>query len=242
VSIIMLRIRPLLLVLLGSALLLGVFNPLSAQQTKPGGTSTSKSKTKTKPITSGALKQIDLKADRLKDSITKDAAVLAKEYEDAGFLEKAKNLYEVLLKLDPDQSAVQQKVKDLNEQILSSNETEIEFDVSRGWSQPLGKVFKDRPMRIQAEGDYKFSISTDLSANGLPTADNGQELYPGAPPGALIGVILADKKPGKPFMIGDNKDFSPQQDGVLMVKINAPASQKCTGKLSLRLSGYVLAP
>lgn len=42
-------------------------------------------------------------------------------------------------------------------------------------------------------------------------------------------------------MIGDNKDFSPNQDGILMVKINAPSSQKCSGKLSLRLSGYIRA-
>ncbi|ADG69065.1 hypothetical protein Plim_3251 [Planctopirus limnophila DSM 3776] len=227
--------------MIGLGLICSLGVPLSAQQSKTSGTSTSKSKTKTKPISPAALKQIDLKADRLKDSITKDAAAVAKEYEEAGFLEKAKNLYEVLLKLDPDQAGLQAKVKELNEQILSSNETEIEFDVSRGWSQPLGAVFKDRPLRIQAVGDYKFSISADVSANGLPTSDNGQELYPGAPAGALIGVVVADKKPGKPFMIGDNKDFSPNQDGILMVKINAPSSQKCSGKLSLRLSGYIRA-
>jgi hypothetical protein len=58
------------------------------------------------------------------------------------------------------------------------------------------------------------------------------------PLGALIGVYFQDKKPSKPFLVGEGKLFTPEKDGVLYLKINAPPAMKCQGVINVGTSGW----
>lgn len=216
---------------------------------------TSSSKTKPKAKTGGGapnVKVLDVRAKDMQESFLRELTDLARGYEDAGEFERAKWLMEVLLKLNPQFPGVKEKVDQLTEKMLDASEFEVEIDVADDWSRPLAMVFKDRLVRIEASGEYKFTATLPATVNGLPTSDNGADLVSGVPFGALMAVVVTDKtttggggggnnnnRQNRPFSIGDKHEWKPQNNGYLMLKVNLPRGHKSTGKVKVKLSGAV---
>jgi hypothetical protein len=201
------------------------------------GTTKGKSKSKTGGTTN--VKVLDDRALEMQKNILKDATEISKGYEDAGEYERAKWLLEVLQKLDPKLPGLKEKIELLTDKSLDKSEFEYELDVARGWSPPVAMVYKDRLVRIEATGQYKFEASLNAGPDGLPTDETGGDLVDNLPVGALIGVIVdpEKRKPGRPFELKSKREWTPQQTGLLQLRINAPNGHKCTGKLKLQLSG-----
>ncbi|MDZ4687969.1 MAG: hypothetical protein SH850_23090 [Planctomycetaceae bacterium] len=201
-------------------------------------TGAAKSKPKSKSGGTENVRQLDIRMQEMQERIVKDAADIAKGYEDAGQYDRAKVLLEVLEKLNPKLPGLQAKIDQLKEKSLDSTEFEIEMDVAKGWT-PAGLVFKDRITRIEAEGDYNFVASGSITADGLPTSDTGADLLGGVPVGALIGIVVNpdNKKPGKPFEIKAKREWTPRESGYLQLKVNVPNGHKSTGKLTIKLGG-----
>jgi hypothetical protein len=202
-------------------------------------TGTSKSKSKGKTTGPGNIRQLDARAQEMQERIVKDAADIARGYEDAGEYDRAKWMLEVLEKLDPKIPGLKDKLAQLKEKSLDSSEFEYEMDVSKGWTPAVGMVFKDRMARIEANGDYNFSATLPVTADGLSTSDTGADLVGGVPVGALIGVIVnpENKKPGKPFEIKAKREWTPRETGYLQLKVNVPNGHKSTGKLTIKFGG-----
>uniref|UniRef100_A0A7C4LN11 Uncharacterized protein n=1 Tax=Schlesneria paludicola TaxID=360056 RepID=A0A7C4LN11_9PLAN len=202
---------------------------------------TSSTKAKTKPKTTGKVnvKELDVRAVEMQKNLLRDATEIARGYEEAGEYERAKWLLEVLQKLDPKLPGLKEKIDQLTEKMLESSEFEVELDVSRGWTIPIGLVHKDKIVRIEANGDYEFAVALRTTADGLPTDDNGNDLVGGIPVGALMGMIVnpENRKPGKPFEIKSKREWTPQQTGLLRLNINLPNGHKSSGKLKVKLSG-----
>jgi hypothetical protein len=173
------------------------------------------------------------------NNLFKDADEISKGFEDAGDYERAKTLLEVLQKLDPKNDKLKNRIEQLTEKMLDSSEFEYELDVSRGWTLPVGVVQKDKLVRIEVAGDYKFVVTLTSTADGLPTDDSGVDLVDSLPIGALIGVVVNPdtKKIGKPFGIKSRNEWTPKDTGYLQLRVNVPNGHKCTGKLKLKLSG-----
>jgi hypothetical protein len=205
---------------------------------------TAKAKAKTKTAGGTSVRALDTRVQDLQANLLKDATEISKGYEDAGEYERAKLLLEVLQKLDPKLPGLKDKIEQLTEKSLDSSEFEIEMDVSKGWTQAIALIQKDRLVRIEASGDYKFIATLPATAEGLPTSDNGADVYPGAPVGALIGVIVnaETNKPGKPFEIRSKKDWTPKEAGYLQLKVNLPNGHKSTGRLKIKVSGAAKVP
>lgn len=182
---------------------------------------------------------LDAKAERLQSGFSKEAAVLAAEYERAGQLEKSKQLLELLLQIEPRAAGVRDKIAQLDETILSANEFQFEVDVSRGWGKPLAAVVEGRTFRIQAAESYRFVAHLSVGPRGFPTENPINDMSADAPCGALIGMVVSKGKSGKPFRVGESRQFSPKQDGVLFLRVNAPAGHKSTGRLKVTLSGHI---
>jgi hypothetical protein len=199
--------------------------------TKPG---------KTKPL--GNTKNLDIKADQLQSSFSRDAEELAGQYAEAGHLDKAKALLESALAVNPQSPNLQKKLEQVKEGIMNSNDSDIEVNSSHGWESSGVGVFEGRAVRIKAEGTYKFDTGAgNLTAAGFADKDPGQDLVSGIPCGALMGVIVSDTKSGKPFLIGDSLEFTPKETGLLMLRVNAPPGNKNSGKLKISVSGFVQA-
>ena len=203
------------------------------------------------------MKKLDTRMEDVQKSFIKDTATLIRDFEDAGQPERAKLLLEVLLKLDPKNGQLQLKIDDLNEKILNQSEFDLDLDVSRGWVQ-VGMVTAGKMARVTAEGDYKFDASGKLSADGVPSSDPANDMIAGIPLGTLVGVVIPANAQGAqpnqpnrnnagnqnrppPFSVKAEHEWTPKQDGALLLKVNFPPGTKCTGKLKLKVSGVLKA-
>jgi len=211
---------------------------------------TSKAKAKPKAVNATEMKKLDTRMEDVQKSFIKDTATLIRDFEDAGQPERAKLLLEVLLKLDPKNGQLQLKIDDLNEKILNQSEFDFDLDVSKGWVQ-VGIVTAGKMARVTAEGDYKFDAAGKLSADGVPSSDPANDMIAGIPLGTLMGVVMpANGQAGQPnrpsggnqnrpppFSVKTEHEWTPKQDGLLLLKVNFPPGTKCTGKLKLKVSG-----
>lgn len=202
-----------------------------------------------KSIKKGAsTKTIDVKVRRFQESFVRDAAELAKQYEDAGNLVKTRKMLKLILKLSPEVKGVRAKIKQIDEEMLSANGLSAEVNTARGWGQPVAAVFKGQPFRIGAAGDYRFVTNLTVGPSGFAVADAARDMAADIRCGALIGVVVpppeAGKKPepGKPFLVGAGGTITPRETGLLFLKINAPKGHKSSGRLKIRMTGHVRKP
>ena len=224
----------LLLGILAATILISSAGTTSAQPTK-------KAKT-TKTAAAPSTKALDVKAEKAAEAYIREAATLAREYEDAGHYEKARQMYETIATFNPDAPGLKEKIKQLNEALLDSNEIEIEIDAGRGWDNSRVQVFKGKTIRLQAAGTYMFNVSAELGPEGFPTKDPVRDdMAADIPCGALMGLMAAKEKPSKPFVIGAARDFTPNEDGILFLRFNVPPGSRSSGKVKVRLSGHVRA-
>lgn len=185
-------------------------------------------------------KSLDIQADKLQSSFAHDAEELAGQYYKAGHFEKAKALLESVLAVFPDSPTARKKLDLIQEGILNSNDVNVEVNASHGWKQTGAMVVENRPLRIKAEGSYRFEATAGgLTAAGFPTKDPGEDMVAGVPCGGLMGIILSENKSGKPFFIGESLDFTPKENGMLLLRLNTPPGNKCSGKIRVSISGYV---
>lgn len=192
-----------------------------------------------KPVPTRAL---DAKASQLVEGFVKESLGLAMEYEQAGEPEKAKQMLETVLTFHPDAEAIKQKIKEIDEKLLSSNEVKVEIEPGRGWGSPVAQVRKGGQVRIQSNGTYRMVVTATLGPEGLPTGDplKGDSLAEGVTCGALMGVVIGKDKPGKPFTIGAGREYTAERDGLLFLRLNTPPGSKCTGKVTATLSGELV--
>lgn len=195
------------------------------------------------PVNSRAL---DLEAQKVETEYLKGLSTLATSYEEAGEKEKAEAMLQQILKLRPDLESVKMKLKELEESVFKDQQELIDLDTGKGWISTGILVEKGKKLRVEATGTYKLIISDDLGPEGYHSEDsNGADYFEGAPTGALIGVIVPpggtpSGKKGEgpqPFLLGTQKELDPRENGLLVVRVNAPAQAKCVGRLKIRLSG-----
>jgi hypothetical protein len=176
-------------------------------------------------------KNLDTKADQIQSSFARDAEELAGQYVDAGHLEKARALLESVLAVHPQSPNIQKKLEQIKEGILNANDYEVEVNPSQHWKPSGAMVFENRPLRIRAEGSYRFDAGSGaITAAGFPDKDPAEDMVSG---------IVNEGKSSKPFLIGESLDFTPKDNGMLMLRINAPPGNKNNGKIKVSISGYV---
>ncbi|MBI1315185.1 hypothetical protein GC176_28170 [bacterium] len=239
-----LKLRLLNIRVLGLSLLLMVAVVVGVTELEAQSKRSKTTKKSTGPSAT-QLRQLELKEQKAKEEFLRQQVDLAKEYESAGLLEKAKALLQTVQRVEPKVPGLKEKLDELEESILSENPNEIELDVSKGWGDPLARVEKGKRFRIQAEGSYRFSVEGEIDANGFANSDPIREMAKDVPTGALMAVIIpiTDKgkpgKPGTPITVGESKEITPSESGLLFLAINAPQGHKSSGKLDIKLSGYV---
>jgi|688.fasta_scaffold415447_2 hypothetical protein len=196
-----------------------------------------------KPVSPAEVAKLDAKVKDVSESFLRDTTALISSYEDIGEYERAKVLLEALRKLNPGNEAVKKKLADLDRRQLDAGEFAVEIDPGKPWVA-VGVVRKDRPIRIRVTGEYRFTASATVGANGMAAKDPASDLVPGVVLGAVLGVIApptaaADQpgRPPKPFLVGSEYERPADADGILYLKANVPVDTKCTGRLEALVSG-----
>jgi hypothetical protein len=181
---------------------------------------------------------IDIRSNKAIQAFVAEAMELAIEYENNGDVEKARLMYQQIYRLDKRQQQLPAKIKFLENSLLGKNQIVHKLNTSIGWTA-IGNVYADRSFKIITAGTFTMTPSGEFTASGMPKGDvkkNGMDHE--MPLGALIGVYFRDKKPSQVFLVGAGKLFTPEKDGVLYLKINAPPAMKCEGVISVGTSGW----
>ncbi|MFK7819407.1 MAG: hypothetical protein AB8G99_11865 [Planctomycetaceae bacterium] len=185
--------------------------------------------------------KLQVRAKKAEETLAKEYISIATGFYDIGDVEKAKDFLVRLNELREDLPGVREKIKELEEELMSSNEDRITIDVSKGWGDAIAEVTKGEAFRIVAAGDYKLSLQASLDVEGVTGRDPIHDMAPNVPFGALMGIIQGpDGKPSKPFAIRSGIEHSPRKSGLLYVRVNTPPGAKCTGRVKVQISGKVV--
>ena len=224
---------------LASALATGWISSIPDVQGQEKSKTAKKTGKTSKARPTGNTKNLDIEADKLASSFTRDAEELAGKYAEAGNLDKAKAILESALAVNPQSSTIQKKLDQVKEGIMNSNDYDCDVNPARGWEPSGALVVENRPLRIRVEGTYKFDAGSSTTAAGFAHAEPATDMILGIPCGALMGAIVDGNKAGKPFLIGESLDITPKEAGMLMLRVNAPAGNKNSGKLKVSISGFI---
>ncbi|MCA8996220.1 MAG: hypothetical protein KDA60_15335 [Planctomycetales bacterium] len=208
--------------------MLTVVAPCEAQSRKP-------------PV--GNTRPLDLQAEKVQNEYLQNLAGLASEYEKAGDTEKSAEMLRQILKVRPDVDAVKNKLKEIEESIFDDNTKTMEIDPSKSWTSTGVLVEKDKPVRIEATGTYKFVVNDTLGPNGYQGSTAVQEFSKDLPIGSLIAVVAPanrnpkNKEEPDPTFVGEGKEITFKEGGLLLLRANVPSNAICTGKLKVKISG-----
>lgn len=223
------------------------------------GASKAKTKVGTSKTKTGDSKELDARAEKNLEAFVADTVALASEYEKAGKFEEAQDQLRTVSKLKPEMPGLKEKIDKLNEAVFENNDFDMDLDVADSWKKMV-QVSKGKPVRIETTGNYKLTLSGPTDANGIPTKDPRTDMASGVRCGALMGIVVptADSgsaagaaagagktagrnndKVGEPFEVGSSKEFTPKEDGLLLLNVNLPAGHKSTGKLRVHISGHI---
>jgi len=194
-----------------------------------------------------ATRPLDVQADKLQMEYLKGLADLASGYEKVGDIEKSTAMLKEILKIKPDVDSVKKKLEEFEEMVFDKVNQVIEVDTSSGWTNTGIVVFKDKPVRLEAIGSYKFIVNETLGPEGFDDDQAAKDLVSGVPAGALIAVVTPPQKgrnnrnqgDAKPFEIGKGREVKPKEGGLLLLKVNAPPQAKCIGKIKVKISGNI---
>ncbi len=190
----------------------------------------------------GESNALDLRTRKAIQVFIKDATEIAIEYEKNGDLQKAKNMYEQIQRMDNRIQGVQEKIDFLDRQLIAANRQVHMLDTSKGW-MPIGQVYAKRKFQLLTAGSYSMTLREEPSAAGFVSGDvkkNG--MNPEFPLGALIGFYYVNEKQGKPFLIGKEDSLIPDKNGILYLKVNVPPSIACEGVINVGTSGWFNLP
>ena len=190
----------------------------------------------------GESNALDLRTRKAIQVFIKDGMEIAIEYEKNGDLQKAKNMYEQIQRLDNRITGVDAKIEFLDQQLVAANQQVHMLDTSKGWVS-IGMAYKGRKFRVLTAGTYTMTLKQEPNAMGFENGDvkkNGMD--PEFPLGSLIGAYYTGKKPGKPFLIGKEHTLVPEKDGILYLKVNVPPVIACEGIINIGTSGWFNLP
>lgn len=204
-----------------------------------------------------SIPALDKQAEKAQNEYLVNLADLANKYQDAGDVQKSMDMLKTILKIKPDADNIKSKLKEIEEAAFNDNVITVEVDSATGWS-PTGLLLsKDKPIRLEAEGTYKFAANDILTPAGYATKDLARDMADGVPCGGLMALVgksatapaagtrnpRQNQQRDTPHIvyIGTQKEFTPQDDGPLLLRLNVPESAKCTGKIKVKISGHFLS-
>jgi hypothetical protein len=183
-------------------------------------------------------KELELRLEKAETALVDEYKDVAIEFYKQGDKEKSMAMLRRLKQLNPTLQGLGDRIAEMSEELMQENANEIELDTRKTW-ELVGNVFEDKPFRLQASGEYKMTYAATIGVEGLKTDENSKDHIAGAPLGCLLGVIVTDGTPGRPFPVKAELEHTPKKSGQLFLKVNLPDGSRCIGKLKVRFSGYI---
>jgi len=180
----------------------------------------------------------------------KDAEKIAQDYERQGKPEKARAVYEEILKLVPEYKPAKAKLDDLKKKEATAERKSIELSAKGGWQDTGVWAVAGKPLSIVAHGNWSAELKVKFQGNA-----DGLELpeqFRNIPFGSLVGIIVPPpskdkdnnktkagekKREHETFAVGQKRDLTPTESGKLMLRMNAPDSADPQGRIRVEIMG-----
>lgn len=185
-----------------------------------------------------SARALEMRLMKAEETLVSEYREVAVEFYNQGEKEKAMEMLQRLKQLNPKMEGLTERIESMAEELLQENARELDIDTRTSW-EPVGDVMADRTFRIQAVGEYKLTLTATVTPDGVEPAKESKDYLPGAPLGCLLGVIVTDGKPGTPFPIKSQLEYTPKKGGKLFLKVNVPEGSRCVGRIRVGVSGYI---
>ncbi|MCA9057612.1 MAG: hypothetical protein KDA85_03905 [Planctomycetaceae bacterium] len=180
---------------------------------------------------------LERRLEKAEESLLKEYMDVASELYKQDAKEESLAVLERIHKINPKLSGLKEEMEKVREELMSANEIDTEINTSKGWGTAIAVVTEGKPIRIQAAGDYKLTLTSQVPLTGLPTEDSQTDHSKAAPFGALMGIVVTDGKPGEPFPVNSGIELTPKKSGQLFLRVNVPVTARCSGEIKVRVSG-----
>lgn len=183
-------------------------------------------------------RELEIRLEKAEAALVEEYKEVAVEFYNQGDKEKSMAMLRRLKQLNPKLQGLGDRIASMSEELMQENANEIDLDTRKTW-ELVGSVFEGKPFRLQAAGEYKMTYAATIGVAGLKPDADSKDYISGAPLGCLLGVIVTDGKPGKPFPVKAELEHTPKESGQLFLKVNLPDGSRCIGKVKVRFSGYI---
>jgi len=161
------------------------------------------------------------------------AEKLAEDYERKKQHDKAREVYEAILRLVPNYPRAEEALQKIRETEATTDKKQLTVMAAKGW-QDTGIVLQQgKPVIIEAKGTWTFKMSHQLGPDGIEIPKELRDFNLGA----LVGVIVTspDPKDFKPFHIGERKEFTAERTGRLMLRMYDSDPSDNQGQLTVQV-------
>ncbi|TWU50505.1 hypothetical protein Poly51_37950 [Rubripirellula tenax] len=148
------------------------------------------------------------------------AEKLATEFERKKQFEKAREVYESLVRLVPSNTAAEQALQRILGNQAMQDKKLVDVQANQGWQDSGASLVEGMPVRIGIKGTWKVVYETGPGGIEIP-----EEMRPKdgrIKLGSLIAVIASSPKEledGKPMLLSDGKDFIAEKSGRLFLRM-----------------------
>ena len=112
-------------------------------------------------------KSLESRVEKAEESLVEEYKEVASEFYKQGDREKAVALLQRLSSLNPTMPGLKDQIKTIQQELLEDNLGDIAFDTRKQVWLPVGRVQRGKAVRLQCTGEYKMTLSTTLSSNGM---------------------------------------------------------------------------
>ncbi len=200
----------------------------------PNGNPTNPDDPVPEPPSPPAVLVADPKFQNVYNEFVSRAEKLAEEYEKTKQFDKAKASWEEIARLVPNYEKAKHMVEQYNQRETVAEKRSIDILANKDWQDTGVTVIPGKPIHITAKGTWTFTLSREITPDGIEIPKELRDY----PLGALVGIIqTTDPKEMKAFVVGSEKSFVADKGGKLLLKMyhNNPIENK--GKLSVDIQG-----
>ncbi len=165
----------------------------------------------------------------------KKAEKLANDYSRSKDPDKARVVYEQILKLDSSHAGAKAAMAKFKEKEETASRKVMDIMANKSFQDTGVFTVPGKPFKIEASGQWKLVLSEQLGPNGFEIPKELKDFNLGS----LVGYIdTGDKESSKPFLVGtEYEDVGPAKSGQIRLAIwdNDPTDN--SGKMQVTIRG-----
>jgi hypothetical protein len=167
-----------------------------------------------------------------------NAEKLAADYVKNDQLDKARGVYEEIVRLVPSYEKGKKGLEDIKLRQATFMRANVSIYANKGWQDTGIVVAEGKPYQVYATGKWNFRLSHDLGADGMEVPKEMRDFNPGS----LVGKIDdGDPKGGKPFFVGASYSDTPKKTGKLLLCMYDADPTDNVGEMKVVITGSFAA-